>query len=38
MHTLLEIFYMSITNAEVSYRRKQVTLSEIGQDPEHIIH
>ena len=38
MQTLLEIFYMRITNAEVSYRRKQISLSEVGQDPEHIIH
>ena len=38
MQTLLEIFYMRILNAEVSHRRKQVSLSEMGQDPEHIIH
>lgn len=37
MQTLLEIFYMRIINAEVSYRRKQVNLSEIGEDPNHII-
>ena len=38
MQTLLEIFYMRIINAQVSYRRKQVSLSEKGDDPNHIIH
>ena len=37
MQTHLEIFYMRVMDDQVRYRRKQVNLSELGEDPDRII-
>jgi hypothetical protein len=37
MQILLEIFYIQVVGDEVHYRRKQVDLSEAGEDPNRVI-